>query len=131
MRAHRHGGWRRVLSCVLAYALVLQGLLFALDASRPTIGAATDAVWAGFELCNHSGAGATVPGAPKAPESDGHCVLCVFCLAGVVYVNSAPPATPYSGAVVIGNIPWTFVAPELVAFRVNRNAWPRGPPAAV
>jgi hypothetical protein len=128
MRAYWHSGWRRVLSCLLAYALALQGFIFAFDASRPAVAAAPDAVWAGFELCSHSDAGAALPDAPQAPASHSHCV---FCLAGIVYVNSAPPVTPHCGAVVAPTTAWTLVAPELVAFQVNRNAWPRGPPSAL
>ena len=128
MRAYWHSGWRRVLSCLLAYALALQGFILAFDASRPAVAAAPDAVWAGFELCSHSGVGATLPDAPKAPASGTHCV---FCTAGIVYVNSPPPVAPHCSAIAVTNAAWTLVAPELVAFKVNRNAWPRGPPAAL
>ena len=128
MRGYWHGGWRRVLSCALAYALALQGFIFALDASRPAVAAAPDAAWAGFELCSHGGAGAPLPDAPKAPASDSHCV---FCTAGVVYVNSAPAVAPHCSAVAVSSAAWIFIAPELIAFQVNRNAWPRGPPAAL
>jgi len=131
MRAYWHSGWRRVVSCVLAYALALQGFIFALDASRPAVAATPDTAWAGFELCSHSGAGATLPDAPKAPASDSHCVFCVFCLAGSAYVNSAPSVTPDRGAIAVSHAAWTLVAPALVSVRVNRSAWPRGPPTAL
>jgi len=131
MRAYWHGGWRRVLSCALAYAIALQGFLFTLDASRPVIASTPDAAWAGFELCSHSGAGATLPDAPKAPTSDGHCIFCVFCLAGSLYVSSAPSVTPDRGAIAVSRAAWALVAPSLISLKVNRNAWPRGPPTAL
>jgi len=128
MRAYWHSSWRRVLSCALAYALALQGFIFALDASRPAVVSTPDTAWAGFELCSHNGAGAASPEAPKAPASGSHCL---FCTAGIVYVNSTPPATHCRDVIAVSATAWPLIAPELIAFHVNRNAWPRGPPAAL
>lgn len=128
MRAYWHIGWRRVLSCALAYALALQGFIFAFDASRPAVASTLDTAWAGFELCSHGVASPTLPEAPKAPASGSHCI---FCTAGIVYVNSAPPAAPYRDAIAVSVAAWPLVAPELVALQINRNAWPRGPPTAL
>ena len=123
-----HKAWRRVIAGVLAYALALQGFIFALDIGRPAVAASPDPAWAGFELCSHSGGGATAPGAPsQGPVGDLHCL---FCIAGAVYVNCAPPCAPQFSKVMLTNAVWPLTAPRLVALVVNKSAWPRGPPAA-
>ncbi len=126
-----HTGWRRVFAGVLIYAFVLQSFIFALDITRPAFAAAdgaNGATWAGFELCSHGGAGATVPGAPaQGPIGRIHCL---FCIAGAVYVNSAPPCAAQYSNIVVTNVAWPLAAPRLVALRVKQSAWPRGPPGA-
>ena len=132
MRIHSHsahGAWRRILSCLLAYALALQGCIFAFDMSRSAIADAPGAALAGFALCSHSGAGAALPGTPaQSPVGDSRCMLC--CMAGAVYVNCAPPCAPQFSKVEFTVAVWPLVAPRLVAPVVNAKAWPRGPPAA-
>jgi len=123
-----HGAWRRVLSCLLAYALALQGCIFAFDMSRSAIAASPDAVSVGYALCSHSGAGGAVPGAPaQSPVGDNLCLFC--CIAGVTYLNSALPGAP-PHKVEFTSVAWPLMAPRLVALVVNAKAWPRGPPAA-
>jgi hypothetical protein len=123
-----HGGWRRIVGCVLAYALALQGFILALDTGRPASAAGPDPAWSGFELCTHSSLGSAAPGTPsQSPVGDDHCV---FCTAGAVYVSGAPPDAPQYSKVVLADVAWLLAAPRLVAFSVNENAWPRGPPAA-
>jgi hypothetical protein len=127
MTSHRVG--RRILSCVLAYALALQGFIFAATIDGPAISAANAAAWTGFQLCTHDGGSAALPGAPsQAPAGDGHCI---FCLGGAVYVDGARPSAPHYSKVGLTNVAWPRAAPRLVAFFVNESAWPRGPPAAV
>jgi hypothetical protein len=121
-----HDAWRRILSCLLAYALALQGCIFAFDMSRSAIAAAPDAVFAGYALCSHSGA--ALPDAPaQSPVGDSRCMLC--CMAGAVYVNCAPPCAPQFSKVEFTIAAWPLKAPRLVALVVNAQAWPRGPPA--
>lgn len=120
--------WRRVLAGVLAYALALQGLIFALDIGRPAIAAAGDdanvTTWA---LCTHSG-GVAAPGAPtQAPLGDLHCP---FCFAGAVFVNCAPPCVHQFSKILLTDAVWPLAAPRLVALFSNESAWPRGPPVA-
>jgi len=122
-----HGAWRRILSCLLAYALALQGCIFAFDMSRSAIAAAPESVSAGYTLCSHSGA--AVPDTPaQSPVGDSRCMLC--CMAGAVYVNCAPPCAPQYSRVEFTSAVWPLKAPRLVALVVNAQAWPRGPPAA-
>ena len=64
-----HGAWRRILSCLLAYALALQGCIFAFDMSRSAIAAAPEAALVGYALCSHSGAGGR--GAGRAGAESG------------------------------------------------------------
>ena len=132
MRIYSHsarGAWRRILSCLLAYALALQGCIFAFDMSRSAIAAAPEAVSVGYALCSHSGAGGAVPDTPaQSPVGDSRCLFC--CMAGGAVVNCAPPCAPKSSRVELTIAVWPFVAPRLVAPVVNAKAWPRGPPAA-
>ena len=123
-----HSTWRRVIAGVLAYALAVQGFIFALDLDQPAIAAANGTAFAGFELCSHSGnTGATVPGVPsQAPVGELHCL---FCIGGAIYVNCAPPGAPLWNKIVLINAAWTSTTPRLVALFINESAWPRGPPA--
>jgi hypothetical protein len=127
MTSHRVG--RRILSCVLAYALALQGFIFAANIDGPAISAANAAAWTGFQLCTHGGGGAALPEAPsQGPTGDDHCI---FCIAGTVYVDCASPSSPQYSKAVFTDVAWPLSAPRLVAFLVNESAWPRGPPATV
>jgi len=129
MQRFLHRGWRRVLACVILYALVLQGFLYAVAVGEPALGAADNAAWAGVELCVHGGHAATLPGAPaQAPTASIHCL---FCIAGAVYVNCAPPAAPRYSRSVLVSLVRPLAAPRLVALLVNESAWPRGPPTQV
>ncbi|HYA05214.1 MAG TPA: hypothetical protein VEF90_04930 [Xanthobacteraceae bacterium] len=123
MANHSHRGWRRVLGCVLAYALALQGFILTLDIGGAAYGAAPDRVFAGFELCHHGGA--PLPDTP-AP-SGGHCP---FCFAGAVFVNCPAPCAARCRAMSPGIALRPLVTPQLIALVVNASAWPRGPPAA-
>jgi hypothetical protein len=121
-----HGGWRGMIAGVLAYALVLQGFFFA-AAAGPLVGGSSDSVaFAGFELCTHGGGGAALPDAP-APAYDDHCP---FCIAGAVFMDCAPPSAPNYNTVEFTHAAWSHTTPRLIAFLINRNAWPRGPPIA-
>jgi hypothetical protein len=123
-----HAAWRRVIAGVLVYALAFQGFVFALDIGRPAIAAVDGVAFAGFELCTHNTAGTSGPGAPaQAPAGDLHCM---FCIAGAIYVNCAPPCAPLWNKIVLSNAVWPAAAPRLVALFVNESAWPRGPPTA-
>lgn len=119
-------GWRRVLACAVLYALVLQSFLYAVAVGEPALGAADNAAWAAVELCVHGGDAAALPGAPQqAPTASIHCL---FCIAGAVYVNCAPPSPPRYIRGVLASPVRPFAAPRLVALLVNESAWPRGPP---
>jgi len=115
------------LGCVLACALVLQGLAFALVSAEPPPDAAVP-WWASSELCIHSANGTSVPA--KSGERSAADAHCLFCIPGAIYVDSAPPAAPQLlGSVVAGKVT-PLAAPRLLAALVNQSAWPRGPPAA-
>ena len=111
---------------MLAYALVLQGLAFALASGESARGA-EDLSWVSSELCIHSANGASVPGKPgERSAADAHCL---FCVPGAVYVGSAPPAAPQLLGSVLAEKVAPLTAPRLLALLVNQSAWPRGPPA--
>jgi hypothetical protein len=115
------------LAGVLTYALVLQGLAFALAPAEPARDA-EDLSWASAELCIHSTNGTSVPGKPgERSAADAHCL---FCIPGAVYVDSTPPAAPQLLGSVLAEKVATLTAPRLLALLVHQSAWPRGPPAA-
>jgi hypothetical protein len=112
---------------VLAYALVLQGLGFALASGEPARGG-EDLSWASSELCIHSANPAGVPGKPgERSAADAHCL---FCIPGAVYVGCAPPAAPQLRGGTIAEKVAPLAARRLLAFLAHQSAWPRGPPAA-
>jgi hypothetical protein len=122
------GGWRLLATAVLVFALVLQGMAFAV--ASLAVNAAGDNV-AGFELCRHAGfaddgGNAAVP--PVAPEdSSSHCI---FCLAGASYGLDAPLPAPIVHFIGYTIAPPTFTALRLPTIRCDDSARPRGPPAA-
>lgn len=118
---------RRLIAYALAYALALQGFIFALDIGNSTFAAANGAAWAGFELCAHRGVAPTVPALPdQSPIGNVHCV---FCVAGAAFLNSAPPMAPHYRKVQVAGALAALSAPHLVALASIESAWPRGPPA--
>ena len=122
------GGWRLLATAIVVFALVLQGMAFAV--AHLAVSAAGDNV-AGFELCGHAGfvddgGNAAVP--PGTPEdSSFHCI---FCLAGASYGLDAPLPAPTVHFIGYTIAPWTFTALRLPTIRCDDSARPRGPPAA-
>jgi hypothetical protein len=128
MRWMAHRGWSGIFACLLAYALVLQSFVFAATAGRPAPGSADDTPWAAAELCTHHGDATRPAQAPRQRSAaDEHCL---YCIAGALYVDCAPLAIPQylNGLLVDAVVP--LRAPRLVALRINKSAWPRGPPLA-
>jgi hypothetical protein len=118
---------RRVIACGLAYALCLQGFVFAISFAGPTAPTAQNPTSVAFPLCSH-GQTTTSPGAPsQAPLGDNHCP---FCIAAAVYVNCAPPRAGDCNFTFV-SAAWLLVAPHLTTRFMAGDAWPRGPPAAV
>jgi hypothetical protein len=115
------GSWRRFTACVLVFALVLQGIAFALAGAR--LAADPAPTTAGFELCRHDG-GLSPAGAPESPGGDSHCI---FCLAGATYVD-APAAASEFHTITFAVLSWPFDAWRLPAATVNASARSRGPP---
>jgi hypothetical protein len=120
---------RQLAAVVLTFALLLQGVASAAAMGSLAANAATDAGWAAFELCHHTGSAddsgnASAPGG--APEnSDAHCI---FCLAGASYALQAPfPSAPFH-IIIIAIVPWTFTVWRLPTLTVDASARPRGPP---
>jgi hypothetical protein len=126
-----YGLWRRVLVCALAYALVLQGFILALDTAQAAVGTASagrDVASSEFPLCSHGGTAPTGRDAPlRGPLNNSHCI---FCIGGTVYVHCAPPAVPQLLGSVLAERVISLAVPTLLAVLVNQIAWPRGPPAA-
>jgi DUF2946 family protein len=125
----RHGSkrlWRQLVGCIATYALVLQGVLFALSAAQL---AATSLAGdqQNVELCLHDATAA--PGLPDQ-HHDGktHCPL---CLAAAHQILTAPDA-PLGFVVRVSNpAPWSPGRAMIAAFSATRSHQPRGPPLAV
>jgi hypothetical protein len=132
VRLRRSGsGWRQLVASVLIFAVMLQGMAFAVAAGRVAANAASDTDRAGFELCRHKGFGddggnAAAPGGAPV-RSSSHCV---FCLSAASYLLGAPNHAPEFRTIVLTIAPWTITAWRLPAITVNASARPRGPPLA-
>jgi hypothetical protein len=123
-------GWRRILACLLAYTLVLQAFVFAVEIGHAAAGPADgSAAWAGFELCSHHSDGAVSPDAPAQAPVD--CLHCQFCIAGAVYLGCAPPSIPPFSTIIFTVAAWSLARPQLPVLFANESARPRGPPVAV
>ena len=119
------GYLRRATACALAYAIALQGFLFALGVCPA---AAQTAASTGFQLCSHDGSGDALPGAPlQLPLNDQNCPLCV---AAGAYMDCAPTLVPACSEFVFSKAAWRPVAPRAVTLFAFAPAWPRGPPCA-
>ncbi len=115
-----------MIAGILAYTLATQGFIFAFDIGAANA-AETGTAWAGFELCSHSGT-TSVPGIPaQAPDGNVHCV---FCVAGAVFLNCAPPGVIQSSKIVLSAAVWPFTVSQFAAIPISESAWPRGPPVA-
>lgn len=122
-----HGFRRRVFTCALAYALAIQGFIFALQIGGSAF-AADSTAWAGFELCTRNGVSSTPPSLPvQDPLGNIHCV---FCIAGAFFLNSPPPSPPPSRELAFTHVGWRLAPVHLAAIFIVESAWPRGPPAA-
>jgi hypothetical protein len=114
--------WRRLTSCVVAYAVALQIALFGLATPRvAALAADQDALSVG--LCLHD------QGAPPAPAGhsggDEHCKFCPAAAHNI----STPPATPHD---LVMRMAEKAVAPPgdrfIVRLLAYATAQPRGPP---
>lgn len=121
-------GWRRVLACIFAYALAVQGLVFAIEIGSAAAASPNGPAWAGFELCERAGAATQSPGLP-APSPIGN-IHCVFCVAGAVFVDCTPPVLAQTNSTIVENTVWPIAATHPVKAFVAAGAWPRGPPAS-
>jgi hypothetical protein len=117
------GHLRRIIVYALVYALS-QGVI---NVGSLAFGGANSTERTGFDLCTHSGATTAPAVPPQGPIGDVHCV---FCPAGVVFLNCTPPCMLQCRKIVLTNADWLLAAPHLVAFFVVESAWPRGPPVA-
>ena len=115
--------WRQLLSCALAYALIVHGMLFALGGAQ-LIGAASAEASSAVEICLHDPADAS--GLPNG-HADG-TVHCPFCLAGAHQAIAAPCGSPEP---VIRAVTATVLRPgevRVAGFVKIRAHPPRGPP---
>jgi hypothetical protein len=116
--------WRRLVSCLAAYAFALQMVLLAFAAS-PVPGLGADQGALNAALCSHD---QNAPLAPAHnPGGDEHCK---FCPAGG-HQAFAAPALPHHSIVRTAE---AAAPPATDAFapraRSNASAQPRGPPPA-
>jgi len=116
---------RRVIAYGLAYALSLQGFVFAISSASPVGSSPENPTIVAFPLCVH-GETTTLPRAPtQAPLGDNHCP---FCVAGAFYVSCASPCAGDCDFTFVST-DWLSVAPHFIPRFVGGGAWPRGPPA--
>lgn len=114
--------WRRLASCLVAYAFALQMVLFAF-AAPAVAGLAADQDAFQASLCLHD---KNAPGAPA--QNSGGAEHCKFCPAGgqQAFTAPAPPHHAIARAAEAATPPATDAfAPRS---RAPASAQPRGPP---
>jgi len=123
-----NGIWRRLVSCLAAYALVLHAILLGVSGGAAAKAAGMDG---GFELCLHSSGGSEAAdparGAPNTPAKSVHCPFCVA--GGPAFV----PPTPFFVSCIIEFVrrpPVREVVRDLPDAPELACEQPRGPPAA-
>jgi hypothetical protein len=114
--------WRRLVSCLVAYAFALQMVLFAF-AAPAVAGLAADQDALSAALCQHDKAAPVTPAQNSGGEEH-----CKFCPAGGHQVFTAP--TPPHHAIVRAAESAALPSPGALAppSRANASAQPRGPP---
>jgi hypothetical protein len=122
--------WRQLTSCIVGYALVLQGLLLSLSGVPAALADHAGDGLASFELCLNSTSG-DASGAPDLPEGNPHgsmhCDDCV--LAGLQHLATPPSSFILFANANLGEIRWHVADWRdaiSVEYRIQR---PRGPPA--
>jgi hypothetical protein len=115
--------WRQLLSCALAYALVLQGILFALGGAQLAAAASAEAA-PSIEICLHDPADAA--GLPDShADSKAHCPFCLTAAHQAI-------ATPCGcSAPIIRSPSATMLWPASVGTATSTRFLshpPRGPP---
>jgi hypothetical protein len=124
----REGAWRRLVSCLAAYALALQAILLGVSS-----GAAAKAagVTGGFELCLHSSGGSEAADpARDAADTPATGVHCQFCVAGGPAFVAPTPFFVSRTIEFVRRPPVREVVPDLPAAPELACEQPRGPPAA-
>ena len=123
--------WRQLTSCIVGYALVLQGLLLSLSGVRVAIADELSSGLPSFELCLNSARGDTpaVPDLPHGnPHGGIHCNDCI--LAGLQHL-AAPPSALISFPIINADeIRWHKADWRDAIPAEFRNQRPRGPPQA-
>ena len=122
--------WRQLTSCIVGYALVLQGLLLSLAGVTTAFADHASDGLPGFEVCITS-AGGDSADVPDLPEGNSHgSIHCDDCvLAGLQHLAAPPSSFILFANVNLGEISW-HVADWRDAISVEyRSQRPRGPPA--
>jgi hypothetical protein len=119
--------WPQLIGCIVAYALVLQGMLVALSAAQVAVASASADGGLAVALCLHDPD--TAPIRPDHPGDDkAHCA---FCIAGAHQLLAAPDQAsgrlPIAGPVGASWRPQDRLVPGSATFPDHR---PRGPPSS-
>jgi hypothetical protein len=118
--------WRRVVGCILAYALALQGIGYALASTQIIGQIAGDDSWPGYELCRGDTSAAEASGnIPHNPTGNYHCF---YCIAGGNHLLGAPPFHPGVVAVAFVVVTWPFTPWQISTLNVYSGSRARGPP---
>jgi hypothetical protein len=112
---------RRLISCIAAYVLALQGFLMA--ASGVPLGAAAADGGLAIELCLHD---TDANPAPQKHSDRDHCFLCVVC--GHQLLASPEPTLLSVFAARFGALLWPPQDPPAASLRSEFDHRPRGPP---
>jgi hypothetical protein len=122
--------WRQLTSCIVGYALVLQGLLLSLAGVTTAFADHASDGLPGFEVCITS-AGGDSADVPDLPEGNSHgSIHCNDCVLAALQHLAAPPSS--FTLFIVANareIRW-HIADWRDAISVEyRSQRPRGPPA--
>ena len=122
--------WRQLTSCIVGYALVLQGLLLSLSGLPAALADHAGDGLASFELCLNSTGGDALA-APDLPEGNPHGSMhCDDCVLVALQHLATPPSSFILFAnASLGKIRWhaaDWRDAISVEYRIHR---PRGPPA--
>jgi hypothetical protein len=120
-----NGLGRRLIGCIVAYALVVQGVLFALSGARIDAAALVGAPQI-VELCLHNGA--------SSDESDGQVgdkAHCSFCLAAAQQSLTSPVPGQAVFVRQVSLMRWPHFHLRVAPFTKDISHQPRGPPLGV
>jgi hypothetical protein len=121
--------WRQLTSCIVAYVLVLQGILVGLGGVSLAFADPIDGGLPGFEICLNGSTGDAPSSADLPSRHVDGTVHCKFCVLGALQFPAAPAQSLLLFAIAdLGQVLWPAADWRDAISVEYPSQRPRGPP---